>query len=102
MSSTNKERRKETRVNVQFAAWVIWMNDSGGEITEGVFTLNVSDSGVGLKMRRNLSEGKRVKITINTGGLSGSSFAEVRWTQKTVGGYRMGVSFKSDVARANG
>jgi hypothetical protein len=95
MDFTTKDERKENRVTIQFPAQVCWLDHQGKEITDEAYTLNVSDSGISLQTTRRVSEGKRVKVTLDIYGFSGASFADVKWTERTPQGYRMGVSFKS-------
>jgi hypothetical protein len=94
MDFSTEEQRKERRVTIQFPAQVCWLDHQGMEITDEGFTLNVSGSGISLQTNQRVSEGKRVKVTLDIDGLTGSSFAEVKWLERAYPGYRMGVSFK--------
>jgi hypothetical protein len=94
MDFTSEEQRKEKRVTIQFPAQVCWLDHLGREITDQAFTLNVSGSGISLQTNQRVSEGKRVKVTLDIDGLTGSSFAEVKWLERAYPGYRIGVSFK--------
>lgn len=100
MKFPNKEQRKENRVDIQFPAWISWLDKNGREIVEEAFTLNVSDSGLSLQVRQKIPPGSKVKVTLRTAGLYGSSFAEVIWLEDAIEGYRIGVTFSSDIAQS--
>ena len=94
MSFNLGDQRRERRVPVRFLASICWLDHSGQEITDETFTVDISDSGVSLMTKQRPSIGSRIKVTLNMGGLSGSSTAEVKWTKITAGGFRIGVCFK--------
>lgn len=96
MSTNIEEQRKEKRIHIKFPASLYWLDQSGREITDEAFTTTISNSGASLMTKNRPPVGKRVKITLEMGGLSGSSLAEVRWTERTTEGFRIGVSFKSE------
>jgi hypothetical protein len=99
MNFPNKEQRKENRVDIQFPAWISWTDNAGREIVEEAFTMNVSECGVSLQTRQRVPVGLRVKVTLRTAGLYGSSYAEIKWVEDVIEGYRMGVNFSSDIAQ---
>jgi hypothetical protein len=94
MSFQIDDRRKERRISITFPARLCWLDHSGQEISDETFTFNISDSGVGLTTKLRPSVGKRVKVTLDVGGLLGSSSAEIKWTESRAEGFRIGVSFK--------
>jgi hypothetical protein len=94
MSFNLNGKRREKRLPIRFPASICWLDDSGQEITAETFTINVSDSGLGLMTKQSPSVGSRVKVTLDVEGLLGTSIAEVKWTKSTAGGFRVGVSFK--------
>jgi hypothetical protein len=94
MSFNFRDQHKEKRTSIKFPSSICWLNDSGQEITDETITINISDSGLGLMTKQRPSVGKRVKVTLDVEGLSGTSVAEVKWTKYIAEGFRIGVSFK--------
>jgi hypothetical protein len=94
MSFNIGDQRKEKRIQVKFPASISWLDHSGQEINDETFTLDVSNSGMSLITRQRPAVGNKVTITLDTGGILGSSIAEVKWTRRTVEGFRIGLSFK--------
>jgi hypothetical protein len=86
------DRRKENRLNILFPAIVAW-TDGGQEFHEQTTTFSISNSGAGILVRRIIPTGRRVRVTLDMGGLSGTAWAEVRWAQAVEGHCRIGVSF---------
>jgi hypothetical protein len=101
MSTNIEEQRKEKRIHINFPASLYWLDHSGREITDEAFTTTLSNSGASLVTNYRPPVGKRVKVTLDMGGLFGSSIAEVKWTESTAEGFRIGVSFKSEEGQAN-
>jgi hypothetical protein len=100
MSTNIEEQRKEKRIRIKFPASLYWLDQSGREITDEAFTTTISNSGASLMTKYRPPVGKRVKVTLDMGGLSGSSLAEVKWTERTAEGFKIGVSFQSQEGHA--
>jgi hypothetical protein len=94
MSIHTNERRKENRVRITFPAQLSWNDESELEIIEEAFTVTVSNSGASLLTKLAPTVGKIIRVSLNIEGLFGSSFAEVRWAEASMDGFRIGVLFK--------
>ena len=96
MSTGNEERRKESRVNVRFLAIVSWIGVDGQEITENASTFSISGGGAGLMTGQLIPVGKKVRVTLDVGGLVGSSWAEAKWAMADEDRFKIGISFRSN------
>jgi hypothetical protein len=94
MAFNFRDQRKEKRTSIRFSSKLCWLDDSGQEITDETFTINISDSGSGMMTKQRPAIGSRVKVTLDVEGLLGTSIARVIWTEYTAEGFRIGVSFK--------
>ena len=86
------ERRRENRVSIMFPATLSWTEDDK-EVREQATTFSISNSGAGILVKRLIPAGKKVFVTLDVGGLSGSAQAEVRWSEKSGDRCQIGVSF---------
>lgn len=94
MKTEIEDRRKESRVYVCFAATLRWKDVADCDVIEQGHTFSVSNSGAGLLSQKPIPVGQKVNVTIDVGGLSGSSWAEVKWSSPEDGAFKIGVCFK--------
>ena len=95
MKAFSEDRRQESRVNVRFPAVLSWMDTAGQEIIETTHTFSISSTGAGLIARRPFAVGQKVKVTMDVGGPSGFSWAEIKWVLPVDGIFRVGISFRT-------
>ncbi len=95
MSYPLKDKRKEPRVSVRFQATLCWTDVSDQEVIENAHTFSISNTGAGLKTRTAIPIGQKIRLSLNVGGPSGSSWAVIRWAEAVEDGYIVGVSFQS-------
>jgi hypothetical protein len=95
MQNPGQDRRKESRVNVRFSAHLTWTDRIGQEINETAHTFSISNTGAGLIAKRLIPVGQKVKVTIDVGGPSGFSWAEIKWTCPEEGIFKVGISFQT-------
>lgn len=93
MQDLYNERRKEPRVEISFPATIQWTDPNGQEMIEQAQIYSISNSGAALTYGRSLPLGEKVKVTVDVGGPSGSSFAEIKWVAALEGGYTIGLAF---------
>ncbi len=86
------ERRREKRVSIMFPATLSWTEDER-EVRQQATTFSISNSGAGIIVKRLIPAGKKVFVTLDVGGLSGSAQAEVRWAEESDDRFQIGVSF---------
>lgn len=95
MPIPDQDRRKESRVNVRFSAQLSWTDRTGQEINETAHTFSISNTGAGLIAKRLIPVGQKVKVTMDVGGPSGFSWAEIKWVFPVEGIFKIGISFQT-------
>lgn len=75
-----------------FPATLSWTEDER-EVRQQATTFSISNSGAGIIVKRLIPAGKKVFVTLDVGGLSGSAQAEVRWAEESEDRFQIGVSF---------
>lgn len=86
------ERRREKRVSIMFPATLSW-TEGDEEVRQQATTFSISNSGAGIIVKKLIPAGKKVFVTLDVGGLSGSAQAEVRWSEESGDRCQIGVSF---------
>jgi hypothetical protein len=94
MHYSNQDRRKEARVNVRFPALLSWRDTTGQENVVPAHTFSISSTGVGLIAKQCIPIGQTVKITMDVGGPSGFSWAEIKWALRVGNIFKFGLGVR--------
>jgi hypothetical protein len=78
-----------------FPAVLSWKEDDE-EIRQQATTFSISNNGAGIIVKKLIPAGKKIMVTLDVGGLSGSAQAEVRWAAESDDRFQIGVCFVCD------